>query len=53
MKLELKVVNFDITTTIKEYSETIFAMKRDGWRVYQETLEQVWSTTLVRMISID
>lgn len=49
MKLEFKIINFDVTTTIKEYSETIFAHNRDGWKVYQEGIEQVWRTTLVRL----
>jgi hypothetical protein len=51
MKLEYKVINFDVTTTIKEYSETIFAHNRDGWKVYQEGVEQVWRTTLIRLSS--
>jgi hypothetical protein len=49
MKLEFKIINFDVTTTIREYSETIFALNRDGWKVYKEGQEQVWSTTLVRL----
>ncbi|MBS2003531.1 MAG: hypothetical protein U0103_07850 [Candidatus Obscuribacterales bacterium] len=51
MKLEVKVINFDVTTTIKEYSETIFALNRDGWKIYKEGIEQVWRTTLVRLSS--
>lgn len=49
MKLEFKVIMFDVTTTIREYSETIFSLNRQGWKVYKEGVEQVWSTTLIRL----
>jgi hypothetical protein len=51
MKLEYKVINFDVTTTIAEYSDLILSHRRDGWRVCEEGKEQVWSTTLVRLLN--
>ncbi|HEY9676957.1 MAG TPA: hypothetical protein V6C76_03070 [Drouetiella sp.] len=49
MKIEFKELMFDVTTTVREYSDVIFELKREGWSIYKEGQDQVWKTTLFRL----